>query len=415
MNVKWKVILLVMLLILSICGVFLTLFIFDSRENLKDFIDTEITSTQAIVSIIENETSRRYRSRIQTFIDYSELPKQEKIISAFARRDREELFKLSAPFFQSIRKENPYFSTFSWLTSDHHAFLRVHRPSAFGDEIGKMRPDIIAASKEHRQYAGYMVAKTGLQYRIVQPVSYKDQYIGILQFGLKNDQLLDAVHEKLNVPVGMVILNRRASFITKSKLPSLTGSTHTIQSKQIELLEKSESAIDWNLEQQQVSLQGQTYIIANAFNLLDYKQESQGYIFVALDISKKLKRLRSRLIYVLLLSAVLLLLSFLILYSSYGTLIQKIVGLNKALQQSNENLESQVTQRTKKLQNALNEIKTLEGILPLCSYCKKIRNKDDKWEEVDTYIYKHSPADISHSICPDCARIHLSEHCDNDV
>jgi PAS domain S-box-containing protein len=50
------------------------------------------------------------------------------------------------------------------------------------------------------------------------------------------------------------------------------------------------------------------------------------------------------------------------------------------------------------------EIKALRGILPLCSFCKKIRNDKGYWEQVDVYIHKHSQADISHSICPECAK-----------
>jgi len=56
------------------------------------------------------------------------------------------------------------------------------------------------------------------------------------------------------------------------------------------------------------------------------------------------------------------------------------------------------------LQKALKEIKTLRGILPLCSFCKKIRDDKGYWEQVDVYIHKHSQADISHSICPECAK-----------
>ncbi len=61
------------------------------------------------------------------------------------------------------------------------------------------------------------------------------------------------------------------------------------------------------------------------------------------------------------------------------------------------------------LQEALKEIKTLRGILPLCSYCKKIRNDKGFWEQVDVYIHKYSQADISHSICPDCAKEHYPD------
>ncbi|MCB2183100.1 MAG: response regulator [Desulfobulbaceae bacterium] len=56
----------------------------------------------------------------------------------------------------------------------------------------------------------------------------------------------------------------------------------------------------------------------------------------------------------------------------------------------------------RELEQALKEIKTLRGILPLCSYCKKIRDDKGYWEQVDVYIRKYSGADVSHSLCPDC-------------
>jgi len=55
------------------------------------------------------------------------------------------------------------------------------------------------------------------------------------------------------------------------------------------------------------------------------------------------------------------------------------------------------------LQNALDEIKTLKGIVPICSSCKKIRDDKGYWNLLESYIEKHSDASFSHSICPDCA------------
>jgi PAS domain S-box-containing protein len=63
----------------------------------------------------------------------------------------------------------------------------------------------------------------------------------------------------------------------------------------------------------------------------------------------------------------------------------------------------------KELEEALTEIKTLRGILPLCSFCKKIRDDEGFWEQVDVYIRKHSQADISHSICPECMKKHYPD------
>lgn len=56
--------------------------------------------------------------------------------------------------------------------------------------------------------------------------------------------------------------------------------------------------------------------------------------------------------------------------------------------------------------SAQNEIQTLRNILPICSFCKKIRDDQGYWEQVDVYIRKHTETDFSHSICPECLEKH---------
>jgi PAS domain S-box-containing protein len=60
----------------------------------------------------------------------------------------------------------------------------------------------------------------------------------------------------------------------------------------------------------------------------------------------------------------------------------------------------------RELQKAVDEITSLRGILPICSFCKRVRDDKGYWEQVDIYITKHSPAEISHSICPACLEKH---------
>ena len=56
------------------------------------------------------------------------------------------------------------------------------------------------------------------------------------------------------------------------------------------------------------------------------------------------------------------------------------------------------------LQDALTKIKTLKGLLPICASCKKIRDDQGYWHQVESYIRDHSQADFSHGICPDCQK-----------
>lgn len=62
-----------------------------------------------------------------------------------------------------------------------------------------------------------------------------------------------------------------------------------------------------------------------------------------------------------------------------------------------------------KLERALAEVKTLRGILPICSFCKKIRDDDGDWNQVDVYVKERSDADFSHSVCPACMKEHYPD------
>ena len=62
-----------------------------------------------------------------------------------------------------------------------------------------------------------------------------------------------------------------------------------------------------------------------------------------------------------------------------------------------------------KLQKSLSEIRTLKGIIPICSFCKKIRDDKGYWDQVEVYVRQHTEANFSHSICPECAAKHYPE------
>ncbi len=70
-------------------------------------------------------------------------------------------------------------------------------------------------------------------------------------------------------------------------------------------------------------------------------------------------------------------------------------------------LQKALMERFQELEDALKRVKQLQGLLPICSYCKKIRNDRNYWEQVDAYITSHSEAQFSHGVCPDCYEIHL--------
>ena len=66
------------------------------------------------------------------------------------------------------------------------------------------------------------------------------------------------------------------------------------------------------------------------------------------------------------------------------------------------NLQQRLVQKIGALEEALANVKQLRGLLPMCSYCKRIRDDGDYWQQLETYIGDHSDAEFSHGICPTC-------------
>lgn len=62
------------------------------------------------------------------------------------------------------------------------------------------------------------------------------------------------------------------------------------------------------------------------------------------------------------------------------------------------------------LSDYLEEIKMLRGIVPICSFCKNIRDAEGNWSEVEAYVSKHSEAQFTHSCCPKCAKLHYGHN-----
>ncbi|MHB8830100.1 MAG: PDC sensor domain-containing protein [Syntrophales bacterium] len=77
---------------------------------------------------------------------------------------------------------------------------------------------------------------------------------------------------------------------------------------------------------------------------------------------------------------------------------QELSETNKELHKTNDDLNK-----------ALLEVKTLSGMLPICSYCKKIRDDKGYWNQLESYIHEHSDAQFSHGICPECAQKYYPE------
>ncbi len=99
---------------------------------------------------------------------------------------------------------------------------------------------------------------------------------------------------------------------------------------------------------------------------------------------------------------------------------QALIIIEKALEKQRLSLENkrllkELARQITELQAALAQIKTLKGLLPICMYCKKIRDDKQYWQQVESYVTTHTEAQFSHSICPDCYKKHVQPELDRII
>ncbi|NIA16275.1 MAG: response regulator [Nitrospiraceae bacterium] len=78
-------------------------------------------------------------------------------------------------------------------------------------------------------------------------------------------------------------------------------------------------------------------------------------------------------------------------------------------------LQSALSDRVEELEDALAHVKTLQGIIPICMHCHKIRTDQESWERMENYIQEHSGAEFSHALCPECLDKHYPESGSGEV
>lgn len=82
--------------------------------------------------------------------------------------------------------------------------------------------------------------------------------------------------------------------------------------------------------------------------------------------------------------------------------VHSVLMLSDSLKEI-KNQRDELQDKNLQLSKALEEVKTLSGLLPICANCKKVRDDDGYWSEVEVYVKDHSDLQFSHGICPDCA------------
>ncbi len=92
--------------------------------------------------------------------------------------------------------------------------------------------------------------------------------------------------------------------------------------------------------------------------------------------------------------------------NEFGSTYESVLNEFKELIEAHLSL----IEKNEELKAALSEVKTLRGMLPICMHCKKIRDDQGYWNQLENYIQKHSDAEFSHSVCKECAKKYYPDY-----
>lgn len=418
MSLKNKAILLVSIFFMLLSGSYFFIGLKQAQEMLQDKIADMAASCNVVAHAVVHDIFSPYTKRIEGFVST-----RPDIMEAFAKRDREMLYRRTLPAYRMLKKENPDFYTMPFILPDGQNFLRMHAPELHGDMQGQLRPQLMAVVEAKTQEAGFEVGRHGSFYRIEQPVFHEGHFIGIVEFGLSSRQVIDALQERLNIPVAEYYLTDEWIKADQQKQKGNKYGKYTLLADGEPLLSQLPGQISLDTPHQELTLKGRSYILHSYSIFTDFDDRPLGGFVALQDISAEVAKKNRFQAQALLLTSALFALTLFVLYFSFGRLIGRLENSEKMksvllgqleetvfilkknedeLKKYQENLETLVKERTSSLEKSLSEVKTLRGFLPICASCKKIRNDHGFWEQVEVYIRDRSDAEFSHSICPEC-------------
>jgi len=322
MNEKNKAILLVSMILLILSAAFLYQGISFSNKALEQSIELEEKSVNATLLSIQDYSFKPYTARIKNFLQIS-----PEIVDAFARRERELLYELTLPKYKALQRENNFFHVMHFHLPDATSFLRMHKPASYGDALKGVRPMVDAVHKTKKLLTGYEIGRNGPFYRIVYPVFQHDRYIGALEFGIKAHAILVSVQAKTpHASVAFFLKEKWNKIDTLSAEQQRSFGPYVLITHNDPLFTELLPELNLAENDQRLVAGAKDYLLHIHRIFTDYQGNEIGGFAVLQDITLLVDAKNRFILRASLFTAILLILSCLILYFTFGKMIAKLVG-----------------------------------------------------------------------------------------
>lgn len=340
---KWKATLTVLATILAMAASFAVWGVRHQQEDLQRILDERARSIETQLAFATRAAFEPYRFRIRNLVNI-----RSEVVEAFARRDRERLLRVAAPLYLKVfRQENPDFALFHFHTPDNRSFLRLHQPALFGDDLAASRPMVVEANRSRKQQAGFDLIKEGLFYRVVQPVTYRGNHVGTVEFGIRLNHLLSQMGNERGVHTALLIDPAMAPATGEQ----VGRDQHLLYFRDALLLKGEKNLFDelppnftFFHGPQRFQHQGRWYQLNAQTVLTDYRGNTLARVLFAADVTSSVREFHRFLLMGGALTAMVVLLAFLVLHAAFTKLNRELVELNESLEKKGGELSRSNTE-----------------------------------------------------------------------
>ncbi len=350
-RLKNKTILTVMMVLFILCAIYFML----GMKNQKKYSDWQIQKENALVNLkIKNlfqTTNQLYRDKIQFFVNNPEIKKD------FYTQSADNLYRRIFPLYTILKSEDPYHFEINFYTADNRSLLNME--TGAGSIHSSLDKNSIAykVNQEKRKKTGFEIDKSLLYYKVVEPVIYKGEYIGCVEFAIRENEVIDHITSSFNISAASLFNTENIHENISSKLKSsyLINNIliHSISNEGI----YKEIAKSDHLTSGKFKFNNKYYylnILSVESNLK--KEGLEGIIYVR-DITNLQNQFQATIYKSLLIIFLIFFSTYLILHFSFNTIIHKIFNLQ-------DSLDERLAQKTKEIVNAnaeLNQIFNTTG------------------------------------------------------
>lgn len=323
----------------------------DKKDNIDNGILLEKSKLELLYTKRVFELQNKYNKKLEELINNN-----EKVIKAFADRDRQKLDKLVQPYFDSLISENPNFELICFGLPDMTSFYRAHMQKKFGDDISKVQ-GVRTVNSLKKRISGFMVSKLGLYYRVTFPVHYQGRYIGLIAFGVNLNYVNDFIHKKLGTESAIIVKTKN---LKKSKWYDMLEEgeigTYTIISSTGELISKLPKDLNLDEKNLRIKLNDKEYSVINDINIKDIKGKDVAKVVLFQDITNAVSIYKKYLYtFVIVLTLLVLVMGF-VLLKTFNKFLSIIISINDDLKELNTNLEQRVEEEVIKNREKEKEI-----------------------------------------------------------